>query len=92
MDSDRSGKVYGLVTIASDPTGTTTRTNYLVERTDVATRVVEAKSIVQLSLGKMVRARHDPDTQSLVVGYAVGTQTFPTDPYPGHRAALLPYQ
>ncbi|MFO0590964.1 MAG: hypothetical protein U0441_25700 [Polyangiaceae bacterium] len=94
MDSDAAGKVYGITSSANAaPWDSACAPSCGVQRADVATHVVESKTSYALDLGAVVAARHDPISNTLVVGYRLsGDYYFPGDPYPGHRVALLPYQ
>jgi hypothetical protein len=88
MDSDDQGRVYGLV----DPTPSgfspdpVCAEGCLLERIDVASRSIEAKSIVHLAMGQLVSLRHDPSSHGVAIGYrlSTGDHYFAGDPYPGY--------
>ena len=94
MDSNPSGKVFGLVDPASDYglDGPCAK-SCLLESVDVVGRNVLTQSVVHLSASSIVAFRYDAVANAAVVGYVVGTTSyyFPSDPYPGYKVTVMPF-
>jgi hypothetical protein len=94
MDSDASGRLFGLVDPASDVflNGPCAK-GCLLEKVDVAARSILSQSTIHLAMAAVVAFRYDPIGNAAVVGYINGTGSyyFASDPYPGYRVAVIAF-
>jgi hypothetical protein len=91
MENGSDGKLYGVVATNQSYFDPICPENCLLQRIDVATRTVEAQSVIALGAGAIVALRMDPISGSVVVGYELSGRRFYDDPYPGYRVVLISF-
>ena len=93
MDSDAQGVISALVDPKNQALSGPCSSACLLERIGVALRRVLSESIVRLSVGAFVAARHDAHGNRTVVGHRMASTSYclSTDPYPGYRVESLAY-